>query len=696
MRKVRKRLALWSMLMGCVAGLAVMGVSAVQGKGAAQAKKEGKRVEAKMDLINEGAFPEAYGEVIGGSPLVKAGALTDANREAVVKRIYEAILECRSDIDLSDFNIHSSEIKPLLESIVNEKPNLFYVDSRFSYQFEMSGTVMNLQVNYIQGKTEIAQQQARIADAIGLLLKDLDPSASEFEKALHVHDALALRCEYDSNYLLDQNRDMVLRSSFTMKGALVDGMAVCQGYSMAYRYILETYFGMECKIVTSEAMDHAWNLVKIGNSYYHVDVTHDDPVPDTLGYVGHENFLLSEQAARAAKSRYRGFNYEGMAVDRRYDYADWKEVDSAILKAGNDRFCIDGDGRICKFVISDGGDASVATMQVVRDADRDWWSCKLAVGGDTIYFNTQSGVFSMKSDNTRHSSLYTWTGLGDVYGLAWKDGVLQFATKMNVEDNGIKQPMDNIVEDVTRMRRYVTFDVRNGVDDPLVRVAAEGQAVALPSNPSRAGYKFAGWFTSMDGMGEAFTAATPVTSDIVVYAKWETGGRAFTVKKKSVRVGKGSSFSLRSLLSPKSALVEYKTNNKKVATVDAKGKVKAKAVGVCKVTILSKEDGASTSHVEIVVTPKKPSIGKGKASGGKVALKWKSAKGVTGWEVFRSTKQKKGYKKVAGLKGAKRTTYTDAKVNRGKEYFYRIRSYQTVKGKKIVSDYSKVVKKAVR
>ncbi len=97
-----------------------------------------------------------------------------------------------------------------------------------------------------------------------------------------------------------------------------------------------------------------------------------------------------------------------------------------------------------------------------------------------------------------------------------------------------------------------------------------------------------------------------------------------------------------------------------------------------------------------MVTPKKPSIGKGKASGGKVALKWKSAKGVTGWEVFRSTKQKKGYKKVAGLKGAKRTTYTDAKVNRGKEYFYRIRSYQTVKGKKIVSDYSKVVKKAVR
>jgi uncharacterized repeat protein (TIGR02543 family) len=43
---------------------------------------------------------------------------------------------------------------------------------------------------------------------------------------------------------------------------------------------------------------------------------------------------------------------------------------------------------------------------------------------------------------------------------------------------------------------------------------------ALPTAPTRTGYTFAGWNTEPDGSGEDFTAATPVTTDINVYAQW--------------------------------------------------------------------------------------------------------------------------------------------------------------------------------
>jgi uncharacterized repeat protein (TIGR02543 family) len=43
---------------------------------------------------------------------------------------------------------------------------------------------------------------------------------------------------------------------------------------------------------------------------------------------------------------------------------------------------------------------------------------------------------------------------------------------------------------------------------------------ALPSDPAKTGFVFGGWWTEKNGAGTAFTAATPVTANITVYAKW--------------------------------------------------------------------------------------------------------------------------------------------------------------------------------
>jgi uncharacterized repeat protein (TIGR02543 family) len=71
----------------------------------------------------------------------------------------------------------------------------------------------------------------------------------------------------------------------------------------------------------------------------------------------------------------------------------------------------------------------------------------------------------------------------------------------------------------------VTFD-RNGGDtdaDPVSKVVASPATAidTLPAPPTRAGYDFTGWNTEANGDGTVFTAATPVTADITVYAQWE-------------------------------------------------------------------------------------------------------------------------------------------------------------------------------
>jgi uncharacterized repeat protein (TIGR02543 family) len=67
----------------------------------------------------------------------------------------------------------------------------------------------------------------------------------------------------------------------------------------------------------------------------------------------------------------------------------------------------------------------------------------------------------------------------------------------------------------------VTFDAGEGSPPTQTRTVDSGASLsALPSEQTRSGYTFDGWYTSTGGGGSLFTTETPVTADIRVYAKW--------------------------------------------------------------------------------------------------------------------------------------------------------------------------------
>lgn len=73
----------------------------------------------------------------------------------------------------------------------------------------------------------------------------------------------------------------------------------------------------------------------------------------------------------------------------------------------------------------------------------------------------------------------------------------------------------------------VTFD-KNGGDteaQPSTMNVSINQVVgSLPTPPTRDGYTFVGWNTQDDGDGSVFTATTPVTQNLPVYAQWTLPG----------------------------------------------------------------------------------------------------------------------------------------------------------------------------
>lgn len=98
-----------------------------------------------------------------------------------------------------------------------------------------------------------------------------------------------------------------------------------------------------------------------------------------------------------------------------------------------------------------------------------------------------------------------------------------------------------------------------------------------------------------------------------------------------------------------------------------------------------------TQTCKTVAKPKSAKIKKVKAAKKAIAVKWKKVSAVKGYQIQVATDKKfKKNKKTVTVKKQKTTKVTVKKLKAKKKYYVRIRTYKTVKGKKLYSSWSKV------
>ena len=134
-----------------------------------------------------------------------------------------------------------------------------------------TGVVLKYKLSYYDS----AEQEKELGAKVDEVMESLElDDKSDYEKLVAIHDWLCDNVEYDSDGGSDQRR--------TAYDAIVNGKAVCQGYSNAlYRLLLEA--GVDNRIVfgkgvesSGATMPHTWNIVDLYGKYYYVDVTWDD------------------------------------------------------------------------------------------------------------------------------------------------------------------------------------------------------------------------------------------------------------------------------------------------------------------------------------------------------------------------------------------------------------------------------------
>lgn len=161
------------------------------------------------------------------------------------------------------------------------------------------------------------------------------------------------------------------------------------------------------------------------------------------------------------------------------------------------------------------------------------------------------------------------------------------------------------------------------------------------------------------------------------------------VSPSKVTVTAGKSKSLKASVYPANATsraVTWKTSSSRIAKVSSTGKVTAVRPGKATVTVTTK-DGSFKAQTVVNVVPKGTTLnlhGKKRA----VTVKYKKVKDVSGYQIYRAASRNGKYSKVVSRTQKYKGTYTDTGLKSGKTYYYKIRTYKTVSGKKIYSGFS--------
>ncbi len=372
---------------------------------------------------------------------VDTSSLTDEDREAyLANELVIAFGSYCEEIEIdTDYEITYDLAYSVFNEMIKEDYNYFYVKPSFSFGYShvaSTGVITSIIISYKYDATEIGNMGDALDDKIAEILANIDDSWSQMEIALYLHDYIARNCEYDEDtYNAGGTVTSADVESFSTYGALIDGLAVCEGYAQAF-LTLARAAGLSCELVTSDTLGHEWNLVEIDGTWYHLDVTWDDPTGDRLGRARHQYFLKSSDYFNSTTGGHVATDWAFSgdadgddASDTTYDEYFWNNVDTGFEYVNGTWYgLVDGvitgfSAGSTYFVISDSL-LTISNKWNVWESTSPYISCYAGFASydGLLYYSTPTEICSYDPDTGNSATIYELTGtdyesLGYIYGL---------------------------------------------------------------------------------------------------------------------------------------------------------------------------------------------------------------------------------------------------------------------------------------
>lgn len=516
---------------------------AVQEDGAAgnDAEVREEYVDLSDSVIQEGGFPEAVSTSGKGRSAVGSGK---------EKEVQEALLAAwdsfSASCDLSSYGLTIEEVERIYQETINTHPRYFYLPKEYGYTYNpTTNQVYTVKIEYDTtfDKNKVKQQLEDYDRTIADAVRGADSSWSDMEKALYVNDYLARNCQYVKE----------ASNAHSSYGALVDKEAVCQGYALAFLE-LTRQLGVTCEMVTSTSVNHAWNMIKVGDNYYHVDVTWNDPTKDMLGRACHIYFMKSTNFFKNYKSENGNTHFsaadwvitssvsETAASNTSYDSYLWDNIDAGFDYVNDSWYGFNGTDSICQYTC-DGQEFSkvsnVITVNEQWDAiDGGCWSGKYvgtgAYGGE-YYYSGSTAIYKLDVSASTSNKVFELTEAqkktGRIYGInITPSGQLQYALSETPNESGTVTTLKELNGETKPNLYTIHFDGNGASSGSMedMKFLESGRECTLTANRFvNAQKQFRGWNTKPDGTGISYADGAKINyqastngETLTLYAQW--------------------------------------------------------------------------------------------------------------------------------------------------------------------------------
>ena len=183
--------------------------------------------------------------------------------------------------DSRRIEVTEDELKELFVAVLYDNSEFFWVD--VNYTFVDYGTSIEFSPNYRFDRSTAEKMSATLDKKIDKIVKGSENLTTDYEKELYFHDCVCDMTVY--------NEDTFGKMGDTAYSALIDGEAICEGYSRAMQLLLDRV-GIRNYLVVGDGVNeegteaHMWNIVEIDGENYHLDATWNDTGNEnSIGYL---------------------------------------------------------------------------------------------------------------------------------------------------------------------------------------------------------------------------------------------------------------------------------------------------------------------------------------------------------------------------------------------------------------------------
>lgn len=188
---------------------------------------------------------------------------------------YTAIHDCLTHL-IGVWNCGSlsqDTIQKAYDCIQMDHPEIFWSDG-YNYVTSYVNNKISghrVEFNYSMKRGEISEANAEIEAALMSMFDEIGRIDASYETVKAVYEYMVENCTYDA-LNLDQS----------MYSVMVNRSGVCASFAKTFEFIMQC-LGIPCTVVNgrllrsegnlSTTLGHQWNIIKLNDNWYHVDIT---------------------------------------------------------------------------------------------------------------------------------------------------------------------------------------------------------------------------------------------------------------------------------------------------------------------------------------------------------------------------------------------------------------------------------------